>query len=92
MSDIISINRQFLTMAREASQSMSGEILTGLPRSVLDKLSKLTLDQIDDIAQAASVSLICLRLTETELQRLMSLRSRRQAAYALAVVATRVGH
>ena len=47
MNDIISINRQFLTMAREAAKSKSGEIVTGLSRPVLDKLANLSLDQIE---------------------------------------------
>lgn len=92
MLDVVSINRQFLTMARQAAQSPSGEIVTGLARPILDQLSRLTLDQIDAIAQAASVSLISLRLTEAELQRLITLNNGRQMAYALAVVSSRVGY
>jgi hypothetical protein len=92
MLDVVSINRQFLTMARQAAQSPSGEIVTGLARPILDQLSRLTLDQIDAIARAASVSLISLRLTEAELQRLITLKNGRQMAYALAVVSSRVGH
>lgn len=92
MEDIISINRQFLTIARSTATTLSGELLTGLSRPVLDKLSRLSLDQIDSIARSASVSLISLRLTEAELERLLSLHNGRQAAYALAVMAARAGH
>lgn len=88
MQDIVSINRQFLIMAREAATSPSGEVITGLSRQVLDRLSKLSLDQIEKIAQEAGVSLISFRLSESELNRLMSLRKSRQTAYSLAVIAS----
>lgn len=88
MNDIISINRQFLTMAREAAKSKSGEIITGLSQPVLDKLANMSLDQIEGIAQETGVSLISFRLTEVELNRLVSLRKGQQAAYSLAVIAS----
>lgn len=88
MQDIVSINRQFLIMAREAANSPSGEIITGLSRQVLDKLSKLSLEQIEEIAQGAGVSLISFRLSEDELNRLTSLQKSRQTAYSLAVIAS----
>lgn len=88
MQDIVSINRQFLIMAREAANSQSGEIITGLSRQVLDKLSKLSLDQIEEIAQGAGVSLISFRLSEAELNRLTSLQKSQQKAYSLAVIAS----
>ena len=88
MNDIISINRQFLTMAREAAKSKSEEIVTGLSRPVLDKLAGLSLDQIEGIAQGAAVSLISLRLTEAELNRLVSLQNSQRTAYSLAVAAS----
>lgn len=88
MNDIISINRQFLTMARDAAKSKSGEIITGLSRPVLDKLANMSLDQIEGIAQETGVSLISFRLTEAELNRLLSLQKGQQAAYSLAVIAS----
>ena len=88
MNDIISINRQFLTMAGEAAKSKSGEIVTGLSRPVLDKLANLSLDQIEGIAQGAAVSLISLRLTEAELHRLVSLQNGQRTAYSLAVMSS----
>lgn len=88
MNDIISINRQFLTMAREEAKSRSGEIVTGLPRPLLDKLAGLSLDQIERIAQGTAVSLISLRLTEAELDRLIALQNDQRTAYSLAVAAS----
>lgn len=88
MTDIISINRQFLIMARGEASSKSGELVTGLPRGVLDKLSKLTVDQIDAIAERAGLSLISFRLSEVEVERLVSLDKTKSSAYLLNVVAT----
>jgi len=88
MNDIISINRQFLTMAREAAKSKAGEIVTGLSRPVLDRLANMSLDQIEGIAQETGVCLISFRLTEAELNRLLSLQKGQQAAYSLAVMAS----
>jgi flagellar transcriptional activator FlhD len=87
MQDIVSINRQFLIMAREVANSPSGEIITGLSRQLLEKLSNLTLDQIEEIAQGAGVSLISVRLSEEELDRLLSLQKSRRIPYSIAVVA-----
>jgi hypothetical protein len=89
MQDIISINRQFLTMAREAASDPSGEIITGLSKQVLGKLAQLSLEQIEEIAQGAGVSLISFRLSESELTRFISLEKSRQTAYSLAVMASR---
>ncbi|MEO1767674.1 hypothetical protein [Thiobacter aerophilum] len=87
MKDIISLNRQFLIMAREAAGSKAGEVITGLPRPVLDRLANLSIDQIEAIAQGAGVSLITFRLSEAELTRLIDIQESQRAAYSLAVVA-----
>lgn len=88
MKDIVSINRQFLIMARETANTKSGETITGLPRPVLDRLATLSLDQIEAIAQGVGVSLVTIRLSETELARLVALSESQRAAYSLAVVAS----
>ena len=89
MGDIVSINRSFLIMAREAANTRSGEVITGLPRPVLDRLGKMNLDEIERLARGAGVSLISFRLNEAELERLASLHDRQRPAYALSVVATK---
>jgi flagellar transcriptional activator FlhD len=84
--DIISLNRQFLIMAREAASSKSGELVSGLSRHVLEKLATLTVEQIDVIARQSGVSLFRLRLTEAEVDRLLSLDGGRRQGYLLNVV------
>lgn len=88
ISDVVSVNRVFLLMARRAASSASGEVITGLSRQVLDRLSKLSLEQIEELANAVGASLISLRLSESELDRLLALRMERKKAYALTVLAS----
>jgi flagellar transcriptional activator FlhD len=87
MNDIISINRQFLIMAREASKSRSGEVLTGLSRGVLDRLAQMSLDEIESMARDIGISAISLRLTETEMDRLLALQGLQKAAYTMSIAA-----
>jgi hypothetical protein len=91
MKDIISINRQFLIMAREAAKLNSGEVVTGLQRSVLDRIGKLSLDEIETIAQNVSVSLVSFRLNDNELARLISLSDKQKKAYSASVAAREGG-
>lgn len=88
MTDIISINRQFLIMARDAANTKSGELVTGLPRHVLEQLSRLTVDQIDAIARHSGISLISCRLSEAEINRLVALDEAKRPSYLLNVAAT----
>ena len=87
MNDIISINRQFLIMAREASKARSGEVLTGLSRGVLDRLAQMSLDEIEAMARDIGISVISLRLNEVEMDRLLALHGLQKAAYTLAIAA-----
>jgi len=89
MGDVVSINRLFLIMAREAANTKSGEVITGLTRPVLDRLGKMNLEEIERLAQGAGVSLISFRLNEAELERLASLHDGQRTAYAMSVVATK---
>ncbi len=87
MNDIISINRQFLIMAREASKARSGEVITGLSRGVLDRLAQMTLDEIEAMARDIGISVISLRLNEAEMDRLLALQGLQKAAYTMAIAA-----
>jgi flagellar transcriptional activator FlhD len=90
MNDIISINRQFLVMAREmASNTGIGEVVTGLPRSVLERLKDLSLEEIEALAREIGVSLITFRLKEAELNRLLFMPKEQRPAYSLMVVANK---
>ena len=88
--DIISLNRQFLIMCRETAKqhACSAPVLTGLSRPVLDRLAKLSLDEIEGLAAQTGSSLFTLRLTESELNRLLAIEDDKRSAYMLAVVAS----
>lgn len=87
MNDIISINRQFLIMAREASKSRSAEVLTGLSRGVLDKLGQMSLEEIEAMARDLGISVISMRLNEAEMERLLALQGMQKAAYSMSIAA-----
>ena len=87
MNDIISINRQFLIMAREASKNKSAEVLTGLSRGVLDRLAEMTLDEIEAMARDLGISAISLRFNEPEMERLLALQGLQKAAYSMSIAA-----
>lgn len=85
-NDIVSITRQFLTIARSESKSEVGTLVTGLPQAVLDRLATLDLAQIESLARAINVSLITLRLDADELDRLLTLSDKSRPTYALSVI------
>lgn len=89
MNDAISINRQFLIMAREAAKLESGAVITGLSPKLLGRIARLSLDEIETLSGEIGVCLISLRLSEGEIERLMALHANKRAAYAVCVVATR---
>lgn len=88
-NDIVSITRQFLTIARSESKSGLGPLLTGLPQDVLDRLATLDLAQIESLALNVNVSLLTLRLDAAELERLIALGEKSRPSYALSLVASK---
>jgi hypothetical protein len=76
--DITNVNRWFLIIAREQAKSNSGDIVTGLPRSTLDVLSKMTNEQIESLASSGML-LASFRLTPSQINRTLSLISQKAA-------------
>ena len=83
MKDIFSINYQYLIMARDAAKSNSGELLSGIPRSILDKLSEMSVEEIGELAQSAGVSLLGIRLSESEMIQLMNMPKSYRTTYVV---------
>ena len=89
MKDLISMNRHFLLLARDASKdAAAGNLVTGLPNATLGKISQMSLAQIDALASTLPVAAFTFRFTPDEIDRLMSgQRAANAPAYALNVLA-----
>ena len=62
--------------------------MTGLSRNALDRIAQMTLDEIDAMARDIGISVISIRLTETEMDRLLSLQGVQKAAYSISIAAS----
>lgn len=62
--------------------------MTGLSRTVLDRIAQMTLDEIDAMARDIGISVISVRLTESEMDRLLSLQGLQKAAYSISIAAS----
>lgn len=89
VNDLKNINRQFLIFVRSIAVDPSAPLLTGMPLPVLAKIATMSLDQIDSLAANASVSFIRLRVTEKDIDRMVSMSHEQCAAYSLAMAAVR---
>lgn len=89
MKDVISINRNFLLMARNASQDASGSLVTGLPKELLEKIGTLSFDQIEQLASSLPCTAFTVRFNEGEIDRLVapSRAGSTTTQYALSLVA-----
>ncbi|MHB0991997.1 MAG: hypothetical protein ACYC0M_12065 [Burkholderiales bacterium] len=88
MKDIISINRQFLIIAREQANSKPNDtykdIATGLSKTILDRIGQLNTEEIEELAKS-EISLFTLRISEKQIDKILSnLREKKRAAYLLA--------
>ena len=86
--DVQKINRQFLLLTRQlAREGRAAEVMTGLPRAVIDKIGGLDLDEIDELAETVPVSLYTFRLTDSALNRLLQMPREVKGTYAEATLA-----
>ncbi|NMQ06839.1 hypothetical protein E4Q08_17085 [Candidatus Accumulibacter phosphatis] len=85
--DVQKINRQFLLLTRQlAREGRAAEVMTGLPRAVIDKIGSLDLDEIDELAETVPVSLYTFRLTDAALNRLLQMPREVKGTYAEATL------
>ena len=61
-------------------------------RQALDRIAQMTLDEIDAMARDIGISAISIRLTETEMDRLLSLQGLQKAAYSISIAAVSYTH
>lgn len=77
------LHRNFLLITQQASHDgKAAELLTGLPRSVIDRIALLDIDEIDELVETMSVSLITLRLSDQAFSRLIQMTREAKNAYA----------
>jgi hypothetical protein len=85
--DVQKINRQFLLLTRQlAREGRAAEVMTGLPRAVIEKIGSLDLDEIDELAETVPVSLYTFRLTDSALNRLLQMPREVKGTYAEATL------
>lgn len=85
--DVQKINRQFLLLTRQlAREGRAAEVMTSLPRAVIDRIGSLDLDEIDELAEAVPVSLYTFRLTDAVLIRLLQMPKDVKGTYAEATL------
>lgn len=85
--DILKINRQLLLLTRQlAHDGDAAELMTGLPRSVIDRIATLDMDEIDELAETVGVSLYTLRLSDPAFSRLLLMPRDAKSAYAEAAL------
>lgn len=85
--DILKINRQFLLLTRQLAQDgKAAEIMTGLPRSAIERIASLDMDEIEELAEEVGVSLYTLRLTDPALNRLLLMPRDAKSTYAQATL------
>ena len=88
--DVLKINRQFLLLTRQlAREGRAAEIMTGLPRAVIEKVASLDMDEIDELAETVPVSLYTFRLTDSALERLLQMPRDAKSTYAEATLLCR---
>ena len=85
--DVLKINRQFLMLARQASSDPeAAELMTGVPKSLIDKIAMLDMDEIDEIAASLGVSLFTIRLSDVTFSRLLKMPPGARSTYAEATL------
>lgn len=86
--DILKINRQLLLLTRQmARDTEAAELMTGLPKTVIEKIATLDMDEIDDLAETVGVSLYTLRLNDPAFSRLLQMPREARSTYAEAAIA-----
>lgn len=87
MKDIFSLNYQYLLVARELANSNAGNVLTGLPKTVLSKLAEMSIEEVEELAKTSGLCLIGLRFNEAQMMKILNMPSTYRASYAMSISA-----
>ena len=64
-----------------ALDGTAAELMTGLPRSVIDRIATLDMDEIEELAETIGISLYTLRLTAPTFKRLIQMPREAKGTY-----------
>ena len=85
--DILKINRQLLLLTRQmANDGDAAELMTGVPKSVIDKIATLDMEEIEELAETVGVSLYTLRFSDPMFTRLLQMPRDARSTYAEAAL------
>ncbi len=85
--DILKINRQLLLLTRQmANDGDAAELMTGVPKSVIDKIATLDMEEIEELAETVGVSLYTLRFSDPTFTRLLQMPRDARSTYAEAAL------
>jgi len=89
--DIASINRNYLLHLREVARGGLSEIFVGIPRDVMQRIAKMSMDEIEKLASTVPASVISFRLAESDMERLLndSVKPAAAAHYAASMMLQR---
>lgn len=89
--DIASINRNYLLHLREVAMGGLSEIFVGIPRDVMQRIAKMSMDEIEKLASTVPASVISFRLAESDMERLLndSVKPAAAAHYAASMMLQR---
>ena len=90
ISDLVAINRQVLLLARSLASRPYAEIVTGMTRQQLNKLGKMSLPEVEELASSMRISLVNFRINEVEFDRLLSLKGEHRTDYSMAIGTNKV--
>lgn len=82
--DIISLNYQFLLLARDLAASSIGSVTTGLTKEIITMLSEMSLDEIEELANSG-LCLFNLRFNEEQMKNFKDMPSKYRTSYAITV-------
>jgi flagellar transcriptional activator FlhD len=86
--DVLKINRQLLLLTRQMAHDIdAAELLTGLPKSVIQKIASLDMDEIEELAETVGVSLYTLRFSDPAFSRLLQMPREARSTYVEAAIA-----
>lgn len=88
--DIADLNRRFLYLVKQLASHGHATLLTGLPGVTIERVKKMTLGEIDDLAENMPATCFFMRFNETTFNSLVDHKANRRA-YTINIVSAQQG-